>query len=381
MNRTVLLTLGRLPKALDIARSFAALGYRVVIAEPFRRHLAGVSRAVSRSIVVTAPATDRLRYLADLRRIIDEEGVSLVVPVSEETMHVAFLRDALPPSTSLFAMAPQVLLELHDKQRFIARCAALGLGAPETYALGTEAAAALAARSPFVVKPVLSCSGRGVSLHPAGAPLPTPPNGGKAIVQRCIEGDVFSSFSIADRGRARVTVVYRGAVMSGTVAVCFERVIDQPAIEQWVEAFVARTGFSGFVSFDFVVERSGRVFAIECNPRATSGIHFVHPDDLASTILDPAGEAPVRFREQRTLQQLFPCLTETQKSMFGPRFRSNLHHLLTARDVTWQARDPLPLLTMPATSWPIIEMSIRRGCTFGEVATLDVGWYQDASAG
>ena len=41
MTGNLLLTLGRLPKALDVARGFADLGWRVVVAEPFKRHLAG----------------------------------------------------------------------------------------------------------------------------------------------------------------------------------------------------------------------------------------------------------------------------------------------------------------------------------------------------
>ena len=64
--KTVLLTLGRLPKALDIARSFSSAGWRVVVAEPHRRHLAGASRSVARSIRVTAPAEDPAAYLRDL---------------------------------------------------------------------------------------------------------------------------------------------------------------------------------------------------------------------------------------------------------------------------------------------------------------------------
>ena len=56
MTGNLLLTLGRLPKALDVARGFADLGWRVVVAEPFKRHLAGASRAVAQSHRVTAPA-------------------------------------------------------------------------------------------------------------------------------------------------------------------------------------------------------------------------------------------------------------------------------------------------------------------------------------
>jgi hypothetical protein len=44
-------------------------------------------------------------------------------------------------------------------------------------------------------------------------------------------------------------------------------------------------------------------------------------------------------------------------------------------------RDPLPFLTMTATSWPIIRMAMARGVPFGEVATLDVGWYDPPAPG
>ena len=59
---TALVTLGRLPKALDIARALQASGWRVIVAEPYARHLTGASRAVSRSFRVTAPTLDPDEY-------------------------------------------------------------------------------------------------------------------------------------------------------------------------------------------------------------------------------------------------------------------------------------------------------------------------------
>jgi hypothetical protein len=43
---TVLLTNGRLPKAMDIARALHRAGCRVGIADPFRMHLTKVSNCV-----------------------------------------------------------------------------------------------------------------------------------------------------------------------------------------------------------------------------------------------------------------------------------------------------------------------------------------------
>ncbi|MBU3671915.1 MAG: ATP-grasp domain-containing protein [Sinobacteraceae bacterium] len=372
MSETVLLTLGRLPKALEIARALAAAGCRVVVAEPFKRHLTGASRAVARSVVVHSPVDDHERYLTDMQRVIEEEGVGLVVPVSEEILFAAALRDRLPDSVRVFSMPFATLRALHDKYSFIGVCAAAGVAAPQTRALDSPDAQALADACPTVVKPVASCSGRGVQFLERGARLPSVTE--PCIVQEFCAGQLLSTFSVARHGQVLLTVTYRGAVMQGTVAVCFERIDTPPPVAQWVERFVGHCGFDGFISFDLVQQAEGLVHGIECNPRATSGIHFVDPEGLATAILHPEQPSTLRYREERLLQQFYPCLTETQKSMFTERFAHNFRCLRRARDVTWSLSDPWPWLSMPLSSWTIIEQALRRGCTFGEVAMLDMAW-------
>jgi hypothetical protein len=233
------------------------------------------------------------------------------------------------------------------------------------------------------VKPVFSCSGRGVRILRRGAALPPADSAEPAIVQAFIPGRVHSSCTIAHAGRALATVIYRGAIMSGTVAVAFERVTAHSAMTAWIDRFVAATQWSGFISFDFIVADSGEIHGIECNPRATSGVHFWRPEDIAEAILHPArfvgpGGAQVRVQPQMQLQQFYSCLTETQMALFRrDDFTNRLRRLMTTKDVTWEWRDPMPFLTMPLTSWRIIALSIARRATFGEVATLDVGWYED----
>lgn len=375
MTRSVLLTLGRLPKGLDVARSFARAGWRVVVAEPFGWHLARVSRAVAKSCQVTAPNADHRRYLRDIAEIVAREGVELIVPISEEAMHVAAITEMLPSGVRFYGMGQRELLELHDKIGFARVAARHGLDVPETWRGDAPEAAALAASRDFVVKPLFSCSGIGVHMLERGSAIPSDRSPATYLVQAFVKGQVCSTFSLAHDGRVQVTVVYRGTVLSGTVAVAFER-IEVRAVSAWVEAFVARSRWSGSISFDFVLEADGRVLAIECNPRVTSGVHFVHPDDLAPAMFDLGATRKARLREQRLLQQFFPCLTETQGSLFrrGP-FRRNLGYLLRSRDVTWGWRDPAPLVSMPLTSWQILNKTIFHGKTMGEAATEDIGWF------
>ena len=359
--KTVLLTLGRLPKGLDVARSFAAGGWRVVVAEPFGWTLVGASRAVAAGHRVPAPTAGHAAYLAALRAVVAAEDVSLVVPVSEETMHVAHLA-----GVPVFTMPAPLVLRAHHKLGFVGLARELGLDVPESAALGSPAAAALAARADFVTKPVHSCSGRGVRFFTAGDAPPHEPV--PSVLQARLRGDIISSCAIARAGQVAGNALYRGTQFSGSVAIAFERT-EHAAAEAWIARFVAGTGWTGFVSFDFIIDKAGRPWAIECNPRATSGLHFFETADIAPAILEGR---PPRFRAARQLQQFYSCLTELRPGRAG--YFARLRRLASLADACWEWRDPWPFLSMIGTSWPIIREAARRGATFGEVATLDVGW-------
>lgn len=374
MTPTVLLTLGRLPKALELARALHAAGCRVIVAEPFGWHICRLSRAVSRSYRIASPNRDKPRFLDELAAIVARERVDIVVPVSEEALHAMDLQARLPGGVRLYSPPAALLHELHDKLRFARRASALGLDVPRTEPHEAAAAAALASSGDFIVKPRHSCSGIGFRAFRHGAPLPPVDPQTPAVVQSFVAGEHLSTFSIARDGRVLGTVIYRGTVFSGTVAVCFERVPGHAGIERWVETFADGVGYTGFISFDFIVER-GLPVAIECNPRLTSGAHFVAPATLAAAVLGRHAE-PFAFGPHARLQQFYPALTETQKSMFGAGpFRRNLGQLLGARDVVWSPRDPWPFLLMTPASWELLRLTIFGGKSFGEAATADIAWF------
>jgi hypothetical protein len=197
-----------------------------------------------------------------------------------------------------------------------------------------------------------------------------------AIVQRFLPGAEFSSCSVARDGRVLGTVIYRGVQFAGSVACAFERV-DHPEAEAWITKLVAALNWTGFIAFDLREDAAGHIHGIECNPRTTSGLHFFRTEDIAPAIL--GARDTLRHRKATRLQQFWSCLTETQLSAFRREraFFGHLRNLVSTRDVTWSARDPWPLLSMPYTAWPILREAARKRVPFGEVATLDVGWYED----
>ncbi|MEM0985796.1 MAG: hypothetical protein AAGJ32_06085 [Pseudomonadota bacterium] len=373
MAKTALLTLGRLPKALDIARALHGAGWRVVIADPFRRHLCSASKVVARCIQVRAPAEDPQGYIDDLLAICAQEAADCVVPISEEAMYAAALKAQLPSSVRFFGPDLETIRRLHDKHAFVTMAAALGLAVPETYHLGDADAQALADRTDCVAKRVFSSAGVGVDMISQGARLPAP-TGAPVIVQARLPGRHRSSLSLAHGGRVLGHVFYEGTVFSHTVAVAFRR-IDAPDLAAWCGRFIEAQGHTGFIAFDFIDDAAGVPHAIECNPRANSGVHFFDPAGLANALIAPETAPVIGHRPERLLQQFLPCLTETQGNIFNREKRKNNWHFLTrSRDVTWDRKDPWPLVMMTPNSWAILKRSILKGESFGEAAVADIAY-------
>ena len=296
--------------------------------------------------------------------------------MSEEALHAARLEDRLPPGVRLMSAPLETIRQLHDKLRFARKAQALGLPVPQTLQWGDSALREFCASTDYVVKPRNSCSGIGVTIHRKGAmPARTdlPPG---AIFQAFVPGRHVSTFTLAHEGRERVTVAYEGTVFAGTVAVCFKRVDGLESVHEWVRAFVAKTGHSGFISFDFIVSEGGVAQAIECNPRITSGIHFVESEGLARAVLSPANDLPVPLKRHAKFQQAYSTLTEAYGNFLRPRrFAAQMRELFTSRDVVWSWRDPLPFLLMTPMSWDILRPAIFGGLTLGEAAMRDIAWF------
>lgn len=377
MSPTVLLTLGRLPKGLDIARSFYRAGWRVLIAEPFGWHLCGVSRCVAKSVAVPAPNDDREAYLAALLDVIAREGVSLVVPISEETMHVS----ALAGQLSLFTSAQADVLALHDKVRFASWLAEQGLAAPRTALIGCDEAQGLANSGPTIVKDRWGASGSNVAFYDQGASLPQRAG---ALVQERLEGDEVSTFSILHEGKVSVTVVYRAVIRDGTVSTVFER-IERPQVEAYVASIAQASEHTGFLSLDVMLtdlhsclDPSSQLqkdpVAFECNPRANSGVHFLETADIARAIIEP--DFKPRFSKHTRMQQAYPTLTLLWGSIGNwRRYRQIAKALFTSRDVTWSLGDPLPFAIMTPVTWPLLRQAMFEGRTLGEAAIHDIGWF------
>ncbi|WP_368499441.1 ATP-grasp domain-containing protein [Herbiconiux sp. A18JL235] len=301
-GRRVLVTGSRAPVALDLARLFAADGATVFTADS-EPALASRSRAVTRAYRVPSARFRPEEYRAAVAGIVSRHGVDLVVPTCEEVFWLAAgggaggageggEGPAAVLGRALFAPDPPTLTRLHDKAAFVTLVGTLGLRAPETEVVTTGIAwrrrsAARGAGAPeLIAKPAFSRFGTRVMRIGRGEPLPT--LGGLHphapwLLQERVLGEELCVSAIAVAGRLTAFVAYRPAWRLGAGAgVAFERLDHRTGAA--AEAFAAASrlaaalDLTGQFGLDLIAAPEG-VTLLECNPRATSGVHLFTPAD------------------------------------------------------------------------------------------------------
>lgn len=376
----VLITGGRAPAALELARAFHEAGHRVIAAESLRPYLTAYSRVVAKSYKVPSPRRETEGFLSALARIIEAESIDLLVPTCEELYYVARGHGRLPSSCRIFTDSLETLRELHDKFAFIERSRSLGLAVPETRLLTSRAdlEAAFAAAGLWVFKPVYSRFSTQAILRPERLeqladvhPTPEVP----WVAQRFVDGRQVCSYSIAHEGVLRAHAAYPTEFTAGQGATIAFRAIAHDGVRAWVSRFVAETSFTGQIAFDFIEARDGTVHAIECNPRATSGVHLLTDGArLADALLEPSGGVYEAPGEARTMTGMAMVVYGLPKATSWSALSRWLRVFRESRDVIYRAGDVIPSLLQLVPYVGLVLRGLVSGRSALEMSTADIEW-------
>jgi hypothetical protein len=128
-----------------------------------------------------------------------------------------------------------------------------------------------------------------------------------------------------------------------------------------------------------MVDDEGEPWPLECNPRLTSGVHFMDHDDLATLVTGGSLDHPVRLKPGLRFQEGHTALTMAYANILKPKkFGAMLKTIASARDVLWSSKDPWVFPLMTPMSWPVLKQVLFGGRTFGEAATYDIEWLPSA---
>lgn len=342
-TKTVLLTGARAPVTLDLARSFHQLGCRVICVDSLRKTLCTYSKCVDRFIVVSSPAENLEAFSNDLIKAIQEEGVDLVVPTCEEALYVAKIQEKLP--CDVFTSSFELVERLHNKWTFAQMTREMS---PKTERLKDKTIG-----PPYVVKPIYSRFAAHVEIIREEKELEECESNPK-IAQEFVDGGSYCSYAVVKSGKVRAYSAYKVLHSIGMGAAYSMESIQNNEMETFVFNFVKAIGYTGQISFDFIKTKE-RLYVIECNPRATSGVHlFDCCQELGNAFFDQEVlKAPLGNIYHEPLTMVWYGMK--QKEIIRKHFWK---HFLAGKNIVIRAFDLGPLFFFPMVLLELMRLTI-----------------------
>lgn len=373
--QTVLISGGKMTKALQLARSFHAAGHRVVLVEKATYRWTGhrFSRAVDRFHVVPDPRDPG--YADALRDIVRTERVDRYVPVCSPvaSWYDAAAADVLAPYCEVLSLDADTVAALDDKHRFAELAAALGLSVPDTHLITSPEQVLdfdfTGRERSYVLKSIAYDPVHRLDL----TPLPLPGRAeteaflaGKPIsadnpwiLQEFISGQEYCTHTTARDGLVTVWCCCESSSFQVNYAQ-----VDKPRIREWVTTFVAALELTGQVAFDVIEADDGTPYMIECNPRTHSAItmFYNHPG-LADAYLHGGEPALEPLPDSRPTYWLYH---ELRRSLRHPIERARV--VRRGKDAVFDRADPLPYLMLHHLQIPLLLVdNLRRGGAWNRI--------------
>jgi hypothetical protein len=195
------------------------------------------------------------------------------------------------------------------------------------------------------------------------------------VAQEFIAGRQFCSYSVCQNGKITAHATYPTIFTAGRGATIAFEPVDHPEIFSWVKTFVERFGVTGQMSFDFIQSEDGQVYALECNPRATSGVHLLasHPQFIESFFRAEPAELITPLKNKKMLASAM-LVYGLPAVLANGTFRAWLETFLHSDDVIWDAKDPLPFLLQFRSLLFYSKLARKKRISPLEASTFDIEW-------
>jgi hypothetical protein len=377
MADRVLITGARAPAALDIARSFKAAGFEVHMADSSPSRLSASSRAVTKMHRLPSPRRDFAGFRQAASDIIFHIKPTVVVPTCEEVFYLATLG---APDVPVFAPSPALLQRLHSKHAFNLDAADIGLATPETTRMTSADDLAPLLGDDLVFKPEYSRFGTQTLISPSRdarlglRPTPQAP----WVAQRRVYGREVCFYAVSVDSKLTAFSAYQSPwKFKGGAGYAFETLV--PALhDQLLEiarVLAQRLIPKGQFACDLIVDAENVAWLLECNPRATSGVHFFGRSPALALAMLGDASTPLLVRDA-TARHVGPALwfhglpaAITQRRMGEWRARRR-----ESVDVISAPHDRAPVAGALRDSMRMAMRAILQGKTLTEISTIDIEW-------
>ena len=380
-KKNILLTGGRAPVTLHLARLFEKAGHTVFVAESMKYHICLYSNAVKKNFSVPSPRFNKEKYIQALVDIIQREKIDLLIPTCEEVFYISEKIDELSDYCKVFTDKSDKLKNLHNKHQFITGIENCKIKAPETLLINSQEELnrqlTFTEFQKVVIKPVysrFSAKIKIISKFDKNIPDIDISEKNPWILQEFIEGSQFCTYSIVQNGNINAHTAYPTTFTAGIGSSIAFKNKDYPEVFTWISEYVKKINYTGQIAFDFIETPDKEVYVIECNPRATSGIHLFDETNLTRAFLENSEEKISPDKSAKIMISLV-MLTYGLFSVnsFG-KLLSWMKTFIYSKDIVFKMSDPLPFVLQFFILAGLGFVALKNKIKITEVSTMDIEW-------
>lgn len=358
----VLITSPRAPISIEWIKIAIRSSYEVILVDSLDYPIGKFFDHHITYIKIPAPRLDFTGYCEQMKILLPQ--VDLVIPNCEDIFFLSKVRE-MCKTKALFLMPEHtLLLELHNKflfQKYLNNYVKF----PETVLITDKKE--IKEDTNTVLKPVFSRFGRNVIRGVTAEKI-------KDIVineeypwvqQRYIQGKPLCNYAVCQNGKVISQVVYLPKYLLNQSASTYFEYYEDKRIDAFTALFAEQTNYIGQIAFDFIDDGKD-LYILECNPRATSGLHLISANiniSMNSTLYS-VGEIEKRaYRVGKTLFLFFAL-----PALFKGKFKALLSDYKQAKDVLAE----VPASAQLFSFYEMIKYMLKYKKSLTDATTFDI---------
>lgn len=370
----ILVTSARAPVALELIRNFGKHGHSVIACDSLTNSIGFKSKYIFKKVITPSPRFNFDCFRKIIIATVEKNKIDIIFPTCEEVFYLALINEEIVKS-KLFSPNLNTIRLLHSKIDILSLVENLNIKIPKTEIYSKkELIYKKLDISNSIIKPEFSRFGNNILIKSNKTDLDSYirksnmyKSDSRYLLQEYIAGKEISSYSIAVDGRAVTTILYHPKYKIDGSGIYFEQLQNIKA-ENFISDFIKKYKISGQISFDFILSNYN-LYLLECNPRSTSGIHFLKEEDIYSAI---SGNIITTISSEskmlKTAMRLFK-LKRLVKDIDLAQWKIDQEK---AEDIFSEDNDSISLIDQLKSYFEIKRISNREKISLSEASTWDI---------
>lgn len=375
--KRVLITGVRAPAALQLIRNLAKNNFEIYAADSLNHPLSRASKYIKKYFTLAPPATRTKDFISDIEKIISQNSIDILIPTCEEVFFISKYKPRLTKNCHIFCDNFDKISQLHNKYEFLNVARDCAISIPKTILINHRSDLdKIIASKEKVFKPVFSRFASYTLICPENSLLKKikPSENFPWIAQQFISGREYCTYTVVVDGKIQAHACYHPKYRAGLGSGIYFEITKNEKIKNFIEQLMRKINFTGQIGFDFMINESEEIFVLECNPRATSGVHCLS----ASLDWEKILSGKNIFEDEKNEQDKMIALAMLS---FGLKYLKNKKsfskwwkNLLKAKDSIWDVSDLKPVFYQLVNLGEIIFRSIKYRTSLKDAATADIEW-------